>query len=87
MGFACGLRADQHRRCAVHDARRVACVVHMVDAFDLWVALQGHRVKAHRTQLFKRGFEAAQCFHRGAGFDEFVLRQDDLAQLVSDRHD
>ena len=62
-------------------------MVHMVDALDLWVALQSHRVKAHRTQLLKRGFQAAQCFHRGAGFDEFVFRQDDLAQLVFDWHD
>ncbi len=62
-------------------------MVHMVDALDLRVALQGHRVKAHRAQLFKRGFQAAQCFHRGAGLDEFIFRQNHLAQLVFDRHD
>ena len=53
MGFACGLRTDEHRRRTVHDAGRVARVVHMVDALNLRVTLQGHGVKTHRTQLLK----------------------------------
>jgi hypothetical protein len=54
------LVADQHRRRAVDDARRVAGVVHMLDALDLRVALQRHRVEAHAPICSNEGLSAAR---------------------------
>ena len=57
-------------------------MVHMKNTFNLRVALQSHSIKSHSAQLLKRGPERTQGFSRGLRFDEFILRQNDLTQLV-----
>ena len=37
--------------------------------------------------MLECGFQGAQAFKRGVGFDEFVARQDDVANGVAHRHD
>ena len=65
-------RADQDRRRAVDDARRVARRVHVVDALDLRVARQRDGVEAHRADLGERELERGEAFHRRVRLDELV---------------
>ena len=86
MGFASRLRANQHRRSAIHNARRVARMVHVVDARNLGIPRLRHLIKAHGPHLFKRRFERGQALHRGVRLDELVFRQNDLVRPILHRH-
>ena len=79
------LAADQHRRRAVDDARRVAGGVHVLDALDLRIARQRDRVEAHRAELGEGGLELAEAFERRARLDELVALEHGQADLVVDR--
>ena len=86
MRFRRRLVANQHSRRAIDDARRIARMVYVVDALHLGVTCQRHLVKTHAAHLFERGLQSGQAFQRGAGLDEFVTAQNDLAQAVLHRH-
>jgi hypothetical protein len=86
VGLGGRLVADQDRRGTIHDARRIAGVVHVLDALHLRVTLQRHRVEAHGAHLVERRLERGQALHRGARLDELVFVQNRLAQPVLHRH-
>ena len=86
MRLASGFIADENGRGAVHNARGIARVVHMVDAFDLRVALQGHGIESHRAELLEGRLEPGQSFQGGVGLDEFVLLQDAQAHAILHGH-
>ena len=86
MRLAGRLRAHQHRRGAIDNARRIAGMMDMVDTFDLRVALQRHVVKAHRAELLECGFKLRQPLQRGLRLDELVVVQDGLAHGIEHRH-
>ena len=82
------LRADQHRRRAVDDARGIAGVVDVVDALDLGMGLNRHRVEAallahHR----ERRLQARQRLHVGLGPHVLVAVEQGQAVDVLDRRD
>ena len=79
------LIADQHRCCAVHNARGVARVVYMVNTLHLRIAGERHRIKPQGAHLLKRGFQARQPLQRGVGLDEFITTQNGLCLLYTSR--
>ena len=82
------LRADQHGGGAIHDAGRVAGRVHMVDALDLGIFLQGDGVEAVILAHVGEGrVERAERLHAGVGADHLVAGQQRDAENVVDRHD
>ena len=59
----------------------------MVNALDLRVARQSHRIKTHATHVGEAGLQSAQAFQGGAWFDELVALQHSKANLIEHRHD
>ena len=82
------LRADQHRRRAVDDARRIAGVVDVVDALDLRMRLDRHRVEAallaHHDE---RRLERGERLHVGLRPHVLVAFEQRQAVDVAHRHD
>jgi hypothetical protein len=66
-GRAARLRADQHQRRAVDDARGIAGVVHMLDALHRRVLAQRGGVEAHLAHHREAGFELARVSSVVAG--------------------
>ena len=59
------LAADQHGRGAVDDAGRIAGVMHVLDRFDLRIALHRDRVEAgHLAHLHERRLQRGERLHR-----------------------
>ena len=84
-GFA---RAEQHRRGAVDDARRIAGVMDMDDALDLRMRLDGDRVEAallahHDERRLQRG----ERLHVGLRPHVLVMIEQGEAVDVEDRRD
>ena len=81
--------ADQHRRRAVDDAGGVAGVVDVVDALEVRVLQDRHRVEAghHLAHLLERRLERAERLHVGAGAHVLVAVEDRQAVDVLHRHD
>src|SRR5579862_9066095 len=79
-------RADEHRRGPVHDARGIAGGMHVLDALDLRIALDRHRVVAHLAHFVEGSLERGQAFHRGLRPDELVIVEDHVADGILDRH-
>jgi len=76
-------RAEQDGGGAVDDAGRIAGVMDMLDALDLGIALQRHRVEAELVADLGEGrLQGAERLHRRAGPHVLVLVEEGKADLV-----
>src|SRR5271156_2938812 len=81
-------RTQKHRRGAVDDARRIAGVMDMDDAFDFRMGLNGHRVEAALLAgNDERGLERGQRLHVRVRPHVLVVVEQRQAVGVEDRRD